>query len=162
MPNTYDPIATQTFSGTTATVTFSNISGLYTDLVLVFGGSATAGNLQIRFNSDTATNYSQADIWVSGTSLASGRETSVTALYAGDNISAPVDGMSNVIAHFNNYSNTTTFKSSLIRTSNALKTSSLAVGLWRSTSAITSITFESTNANFSSGSKVSLYGIKAA
>ncbi len=162
MANTYDPIATQTFSGSAKTVTFTNISGLYTDLVLVFGGSASSGNIQIRFNSDTSTNYSQADIWVNTGSLTSGRETSVTALYAGDNIAAPVDGMSSVIAHFNNYSNSTTFKSSLIRTSNAAKTSSIAVGLWRSTSAITSITFESTGANFSSGSKVSLYGIKAA
>jgi hypothetical protein len=60
MTATYEKIATTTLGSTTATVTFSSISGAYTDLVLVerLVKSITGGSLQVRFNSDTGTNYS--------------------------------------------------------------------------------------------------------
>ena len=38
---TYEPIETKTISSATATVTFSSISGSYTDLVLVAIGKTT-------------------------------------------------------------------------------------------------------------------------
>ena len=43
MPITYEPIATTTLTTTTASVTFSSISGSYTDLILVINGTASAG-----------------------------------------------------------------------------------------------------------------------
>ena len=45
--NTYVALATQTLGSATATVTFSSISGAYTDLVLVYNGQYASINGQI-------------------------------------------------------------------------------------------------------------------
>jgi hypothetical protein len=62
MAITYEPIATATLGTATASVTFSTISGSYTDLVLViqrrYGYSNKWYATSIRFNSDTGSNYS--------------------------------------------------------------------------------------------------------
>ena len=50
---TYEPIATASGNGPTATVTFSSISSSYTDLVIVSNVlSTTAQYLRMRLNSD--------------------------------------------------------------------------------------------------------------
>ena len=62
-----------------------------------------------------------------------------------------------------NYSNTTTFKTILMRANNAALGVDAIVGLWRSTAAINEIkVFPTGGANFETGSTFSLYGIKAA
>jgi hypothetical protein len=67
-----------------------------------------------------------------------------------------------MIAHINNYSNATTYKTALVR-SMALGTPGNCVdafvGTWRSTAAITSVTIRG---SVVSGTTYSLYGIKAA
>ena len=71
-----------------------------------------------------------------------------------------------VICNFNNYSNTTTYKTILSRTNHASEPSSRVgtqVALWRSTSAITSIEIaEVIGTTWAVGSTFTLYGIKAA
>ncbi len=63
MPATYEPLATTTLGSAASSVTFSSISGSYTDLVVVFSGTAGGGNsnLILTFNSDTGSNYSWTD-----------------------------------------------------------------------------------------------------
>ena len=63
----------------------------------------------------------------------------------------------------NNYSNATTYKTVLWRDNSNTYVAAQA-GLWRSTSAITSITLSTNSSatNFASGSTFSLYGILAA
>ncbi len=54
-------IATTTLSSAASTITFSTISGSYTDLRVVLTGKAVSGGViypAARFNSDTGTNYS--------------------------------------------------------------------------------------------------------
>jgi hypothetical protein len=55
MAKTYEPIATTTLSSAQSSVTFSSISGSYTDLVLVSNVSGSGGNanLRVTLNSDT-------------------------------------------------------------------------------------------------------------
>jgi len=68
MPATYEPISTQTLDTAVSTVTLSAIPATYTDLVLVvaYGISSTGGEvLYMRFNGDTASNYSNTRL-VSG------------------------------------------------------------------------------------------------
>ena len=55
---TYEPIATQTLASAAATITFSSIAATYTDLRLIFAKPIGGSSLLLRFNSDTATNYS--------------------------------------------------------------------------------------------------------
>ena len=169
--NTYVALATQTLGSAAASVTFSSISGAYTDLVLVIDciGTYTSTPYEIistRFNGDTASNYSQTFLYGNGTSAGSSRGSSGTSIYAGDisNQASSNLGPSTVIWQVNNYANSTTYKTLLARTNNAPASGFVeaVVGLWRSTSAITSITAITTNANFAIGSTFSLYGILAA
>jgi hypothetical protein len=172
---TYEPVATTTLSTATSSVTFSSISGSYTDLVLVLN-CATAHSSStfaaVEFNGDTGTNYSTSNLYGNGTAIGSSRQSNNN--YAWTSFFIGMDttvGNTNVITHIQNYSNTTTFKTLLSRAnrgSGALDyygTEEL-VSLWRSTSAITSITIKNfrsgTSYNFASGSNFTLYGIKAA
>ena len=162
MASTYTPIATQTLGSATTTVTFSSIPTTYTDLVIVLSTKlASTASTYMNFNGDTSGNYSLTRIYGNGTSAVSDRiGTSLTGIdvqYIGSG-----DGNVTTI-NIMNYSNATTYKTSLTRWNTAGSTGYVGanVNLWRSTSAITSIVF-SNSVNFSIGSTFTLYGIKAA
>jgi len=61
-----------------------------------------------------------------------------------------------------NYSNATTFKTALTRWGLGNAETNTTVGLWRSTSAITSVTVLPGAGNLATGSTFSLYGVKNA
>jgi hypothetical protein len=164
MPATYEPISTTTLASGTASVTFSSIPSTYTDLVLIASVSAVSvgtDSIDIQFNSDTATNYSVTYINGNGTSATSVRFSNDTKIIGGIISSTEV---STAIWHIINYANTTTYKSALAR--GGLGSSygvRQAVGLWRSTAAISTIKLYNDSAqNFAAGSIFTLYGIKAA
>jgi hypothetical protein len=160
MPATYESIATTTLGSAQATVTFSSITGTYTDLVVIIGGSlAVADNPYIQFNSDTGSNYSRTQMSGDGSTAGSSRSTSATRIvFTGGDLET-----FNAIININNYSNTTTNKTALLRANSASQRTTATVGLWRSTSAITSITFGNNSGNnFASGTVFTIYGIKAA
>lgn len=161
MPATYEPISTQTISGTsTSTVTFSSIPQTYTDLVLVSALTQSADVASyLRFNSDTGTNYSRTRLLGTGSAATSARGTSETGIefWAGT-----LTNFGNAIHQINNYSNTTTYKTSLGRINNTFDWLGANVGLWRSTSAITTVSFTVSSGYIIAGSTFTLYGIKAA
>jgi len=159
--NTYTPIATTTFASASSAYTFSSIPGTYTDLILISAAkNAVADNaIYLTFNSDTATNYSNTILYGSGTAAGSGRGSNQTYCIVGrTNTSEFCPG----ITHIQNYSNATTYKTVLSRGGNAGNYVLAYVNLWRSTSAITSMTCTSGSGNFEIGSTLSLYGILAA
>jgi hypothetical protein len=165
MAKTYEPIATTTLGSAQSTVTFSSITGTYTDLVLICQTSVASGTLQnqIQFNSDTGTNYSATILSGDGSTVLSTRNSSVSQITLGynDYNTTAIGQMS--IVNIQNYSNTTTYKTTIQRGSNANTGVSATVGLWRSTSAITSILVKNSGGvNFAIGSTFTLYGIKAA
>jgi hypothetical protein len=160
MPSTYTPIATTTLTSSSASVTFSSIPQTYTDLVVVMNAIVNVSPAfhNTSFNGDTATNYSTTWIVGDGSSAASARQAN-NSVIAG--FAANPEAL--YILNIMNYSNTTTFKSTLARTSNVNTSISAAlVGLYRSTSAINSITIAGSNNNYSAGTTATLYGIKAA
>lgn len=163
---TYTPIASTTTSGSAATVTFSSISGAYTDLIVVVNyDSVTAGNqsLNMRFNGDTATNYSYTILRGSGSAAQSANSGGAdNRIYCGSSSTGTTNIASNAIIQIQNYSNTTTYKTALIRDNNPDYYVFANVGLWRSTVAITSVTFYQSSYNFINGSTFALYGILAA
>ena len=167
MAITYEPIATTTLGSATATVTFSSITGSYTDLVLIINAAAnTSGDdLWLRFNSDTGTNYSLTTLLGNGTSASSTRRSSFSRIMSDAAYPTAANGF-NQITNIMDYSNTTTYKTVLIRSNNANTSQYVGatVGLWRSTSAITSIdlTIAGAGLQFASGSTFTLYGIKEA
>lgn len=161
MASTYTPIATTTLGSAANSVTFSSISG-YTDIKLVMNGSFSSEDYACyQFNNDTGSNYSETPIVGNGSSVSSGRATSRAFIFTQAVAASGVRFM--IQSNFMNYANTTTYKTVISRTDCVSRDITGSVGLWRSTSAITSIKlYGLTGANFESGSTFTIYGIKAA
>jgi hypothetical protein len=159
---TYTPIATTTIASAVANYTFSSIPSTYTDLVLISSvkyGSTTSHSL-VQLNGDTATNYSNTFLYGTGSSAVSSRNSGLDAGYFG----RAENGNYGVgITHFQNYANTTTYKTFISR-GDAPSTLTIAyVNLWRSTAAITSMKLIAlAGQNFEIGTTFTLYGIAAA
>ena len=89
MTATYEKIATTTLGSAQATVTFSSISGAYTDLVAIcnFGGASAAEDFTIRFNGDTNNaNYSSRRLYTDTSTIASDSPSDNTWLYSFINV----------------------------------------------------------------------------
>jgi hypothetical protein len=160
MASTYEPISTTTISGSsTSSVTFSSIPNTYTDLVLIMGFSLSANDeIDITFNGDTGGSYSRTYMEGNGSTAGSAYGTGLNAIA----ILGRGNQMTNII-NIMNYANTTTNKTLLARFSSPSNIIGAEVGLWRSTSAITSVTLNlRTSKTYVAGSVLTLYGIKAA
>jgi hypothetical protein len=115
------------------------------------------GALTVQFNSDTGSNYSVTRLYGNGTSASSDRLSNQTAFFSwGASTLNPVT----YTMQLNNYSNTTTYKTGLVRISNAGEFTAALCPMWRNTAAINSITFSLIT--FPVGTTFTLYGIKAA
>jgi hypothetical protein len=139
-------------------VTFSSIPATYRDLVLVIdfvGSSGTVGG-NVRFNSDSGSNYPRVTMVGSNdvASSTSGTETSI--------LSTTSDSTARVLATFNimDYSATDKHKSVLTR---ANRPTTVLAGAWRwaDTAAITTIQVSTAANSYAAGSVFSLYGIAA-
>lgn len=160
MAVTYEKIATTTLSSATATVTFSSISGAYTDLVAIcnFGASSAGQDFAFTINGDTGTNYSGTRIRGNGTSASSDRYSNTARLVV-DTTGVSTTLQATDIINIQNYSNTTTYKTVLCRANDASISTEAQAALWRSTAAVTSLSFAMTSGNLLSGSTFTLYGI---
>jgi len=162
MAATYEPIATTTLGSAQSSYTFTSIPATYTDLIIIANTKNTANNgdeVGIQFNSDTGTNYSRTRLFGNGASASSGRNSNTNK--GALQINSTSD-FTPLIAHVQNYANSTTYKTVISR-GNAAGYVSAYVSLWRNTAAITSITLlPDSGTTFTSGCSFTLYGIKAA
>ena len=123
-------------------------------------GSTNDEPVLIEFNSDTGSNYSQTFIYGTGSAVGgSQRQTSQTSMRIGSGNSNT--NFDTYIANVQNYSNSTTYKTVVSREASAGIVVTATAGLWRSTSAITSILIKRGSGNIATGSTFTLYGIKA-
>lgn len=177
---TYEPIATYTVtSGTPTSYTFSSIPQTYTDLVLIgaFAGQYPSNDrsqlgVQVGNGSvDTGSNYSYTYVRGNGTSASSSGGSALNQFSVATFPLGPSSSLqqNNIIIHFMNYKNTSTFKSAIVRTtamnsSNNTPYTEFQVGLWRGTSAINTIKIKdySDLYYFYPGTIFTLYGITAA
>lgn len=161
---TYTPLATTTLGSSASSYTFSSIPSTYTDLVIIISGTTSVADRTIRaqFNSDTGSNYSMTNVLGYSGGAISQRVSNVTSAYlsSSSDTTNPATYISNVM----NYSNTTTYKTVIARdsTNGSSSTAAALVSLWRSTSAINSITLFPNTGNWNTGSTFTLYGIAAA
>ncbi len=155
---TYEPIATTTLGSAQSSVTFSSISGAYTDLVLISDSILVSGTGagRLRYNSDSGSNYSNTYLYGDGSIAASGRAANLTF----NDYNFIGTSRSTSVCHIQNYSNSTTYKTFISRGNGGGITIAYA-GLWRNTAAITSIEVIGSS-NFNTGSTFTLYGIAAA
>jgi hypothetical protein len=170
MPSTYTLISSNVLSSSAASVTFSAIPSTYTDLVLrcSMRNSDTGGSaIQIRFNGDTATNYSQTVLAGYGSSVGSSRDSSISQIdfFAPDTSSNTANTFSSAEIYIPNYLISQNKPLSLcsFTEDNSVSTNIFnynTAGLWRNTAAITSVSLSNSGAlNFVSGSSFYLYGI---
>ena len=164
MPATYEPIATTTLGSAAATISFTSITSAYTDLVIVVSNiksSGSAASFTMQFNSDTASNYSMTRLAGDGSSPTSSRGTSQTqiGLTNGNNLSTTVPGM--FIINVFSYAGSTnkTVLSQFSREDPGAGQLNVTVGLYRSTTAISSIQFATNSPNIAADTTVTLYGI---
>lgn len=166
MASTYEPIATTTLGSAASSITFSSIPSTYTDLIIVLIGTGSSNNqnMYLTFNSDTGTNYSSTYLTGNGTAASSGRLPNNPNIYisagVGFNTTTPAMRYVNIFSYAGS-----TYKTTLHSESTDLNgsgTTSMSVGLWRSTSAINTVALTQGSGNFNTGTTATIYGIKAA
>jgi len=162
------PITQVTGNGTSPVIGITNIPQTFQDLLLVcnlFPSSTSArGGLQL--NNDGSSIYSWTYLNGNGSSASSSRgvDLSFIDFYAG--IGMATTNPTTVLIHISNYTNTSTFKTAIIRTAsdqNGSGITTLSVGTYRSTSALNVISISTLNGSYlwNSGSTATLYGIRA-
>jgi hypothetical protein len=159
----YESIATSVVgAGGSATITFSSIPSTYKHLqvrILAQNGNANK-NLSIQFNGDTATNYSRHLLYGTGASALAAADATVANA---DAYISPSGGFGAAIIDILDYANTNKYKTTRALggyDANGSGWITLASGSWRSTSAITSISFSNFGNNFAQYSSFALYGVK--
>jgi hypothetical protein len=166
MATTYEKIQTYTLGSAAANITFSSIPATYTDLRISFTTTpnlTTFSNTWIIFNSDTGSNYSFTRVWGNGTSALSGQSTSQSKIIIGNAAGSSTTQPSFYGVDIFSYAGST-FKTCLVDANadrNGAGSVEKTVGLWRSTSAITSITLnlEGGIIDLEPGTTATLYGI---
>lgn len=158
MAVTYQPIVSASVSAV-STTTLSSIPSTYTDLVIVAHLSSAADPaLYFRVNGDTGSNYSSTVLRGNGSAASSFRDTSDVA---GRVTSQSMESNRGVfIIQLMSYANTNVHKTALVSAAQPGTGVVRIVSLWRSTSAIDSVTLYP-GASTITGD-ISLYGIKAA
>lgn len=172
MATTYTLISSNTVSGSTTTsVSFSSIPSTYTDLVLSISGRTDSANVEdgvnLRFNSNSATNYSETFIYGNGSTASSSRDSNQTygyVYYSLDGADATASTFGNLEIYIPSYtvSQNKPISSFGVAESNAtaVRMSAGAI-LWRNTATISSIQITPlSGSNFSANSTFYLYGIK--
>lgn len=163
---TYTPLARTALTTSSATVTFSSIPQTYTDLVVSINiaGLTAQETPKMYFNGDTSALYSTTFLDGNGSSVLSNRVTAQGSFYGiGAYNSGNPTGVSSILVNINNYSNTTNNKTMLARNAGGTLSTTLTVGLYRSTSAVSSISFIVHGGNsYLPGTTFTLYGILAA
>ena len=165
--SSYESIASATGTGSSDTITFSSIPSTYTHLQIRTNAGDGAGNIiNMRFNSDSGSNYSFHWLRGNGTAATAGGSATQTEI----SYSGYARGISSImgvsITDIIDYASTSKYKTARTFFGYDLNGSGavhLSSGLWQSTSAITSISLiNNGGASFSTASTFALYGIKGA
>ena len=168
------PISTVTVgSGGAASINFTSIPAIYTDLVLKLSARGAANfnprNLYLNFNSDTGNNYLFRFLYGSGSSAGSSNSSSEgftntawVGYISGNTSTASTFG--NTEIYIPNYAGSAykSISSDAVTENNATAAyASLHASTWNSTSPITSIQLTCSNSeNFAQYSTATLYGIR--
>lgn len=169
---TFETIATTSLTGSSSDIIFSSIPATYTDLVIYLIPISNGNNyVAVQFNSDTSSggsNYSRIAWSTSGGTPSADQRSNRYAIEIDVNESLGTTGSNTTNQiHIFNYANTSTFKTIHAKNSGAGRNTGgdgvgHGSGTWRSTDAINSVRLSLNAGTFSSGTRATLYGIKAA
>ncbi len=165
----YESIATASGTGSSGTITFSSIPSTYTHLQIrgISRNSYPSSQTNVRFNSDTGSNYANHMLYGEGNATYAAQNVSQTYFrFYGLAYSSLTAGiMSGHIIDILEYGTTAKYKT--IRTlggydANGSGEQGLFSGLWINSAAITSIDLIATSGNWTTDTRFALYGIKGA
>jgi hypothetical protein len=164
----YESIQTVTVgAGGQASVTFSSITSTYKHLqirAITKGNNTIPSQIDITFNSDTAANYSWHQLAGNGTSAFADNSINRNNIVGFNAVASSATNVFNSsVMDILDYSNTNKYKTTRNLTgydNNGSGVVSLDSGSWRSTSAITSITFTARANLIGQYSSFALYGIR--
>ncbi len=173
MPATYTLITSSTLTTSAASVTFSNIPGTYTDLVLRLSARSNPASdyttFKLVYNSDTSALYSETRLYAEATnsiyaSTQGGRNNNTARYTKGSAGTSTSDTFSNFELYIPSYTTSRNKSMSQFGVAENNTTDagvSVYATLYRSTSAITAIEIGNFSTDtFNSGSSFWLYGIK--
>lgn len=155
---------TEVSSSGAADITFSSISGNFTDLLLLFGVRGSNNNVSLRFNGSQS-GYTSRLIRSSGSGAPS------TFLQSGDQmywmaaiVQNTANTFSNGMIYIPNYTSNTNkmvIAESVSENNETLSYQETTAGIWANTNAITSVSifFEQGGASFTQFTSATLYGI---
>ncbi len=150
-----------------SSITFNSIAGTYASLqIRMFGfDNGAGGRFAMQFNSDTGTNYTRHVLSGSGSVVGAAGNTLRSFCQLSSFYSNPSSTYGyGIITDIHDYASSTKYKTVRTLSGQDLNGSgeiTMYSNLWLNTNAITSITI-STDGTFSSGTTISLYGIKGA
>lgn len=164
---------TEAGSGGASNIEFTSIPGTYDDLWILLSTRVAGGvyivNNRIRFNGDTGSNYSRTALYVYSNVSSSSRSSNGTGVLYGvePGATATANVFGNSSIYIPQYANTNSYKQFISDTAPPNNSASdwqneYVAGLWRSTSAITSIRLENPSSNLAQYSTATLYGITKA
>jgi|688.fasta_scaffold669914_1 hypothetical protein len=170
---TYTLISSNVLASSAVSVTFSAIPSTYTDLEIRISARSndaqTYGRITMRFNGSEVANYSRTRLFGYSTTATSSRDADDNGITQdfvnGNSATANTFGSMQIYIPSYTSSNYKPVSSFGVSESNATTEIYRAVtaGLWRDTSAITSILLrDNSGANWLSGSSFYLYGISNA
>lgn len=155
-------IATTTLGSAASSIVFTSIPATYTDLRIVFVGTATsATGLRAQFNSDTGTNYSRTSLLGDGSAVYSQRGTNIAFISLGinDNLSTTIPTLRTMDVFSYAGSTNKTVLTNESTDSNGGGAATIAVQMWRNTGAITSVSLNVSGTTMAAGTTATLYGI---
>jgi hypothetical protein len=159
----YDALATVTVGSAVSTITFAGIPSGYKHLQLrsMCFGTSDDENLYIRFNSDSGSNYARHYLEGNGSSAsASGTAPDTGGVFSNtSNGTSPYVSVTDIL-DFADINKFKTLRALSGRDRNGSGSIALRSSLWRSTSAVTSITILAGGGSLASGAQFALYGVK--
>ena len=172
-PTDFDLLETTELSTTTNTITFTNLNN-YTDykhlqlrMVTRTDAVGVASNHYLRFNSDTGTNYYSHRLYANN-EVRKQNENAInvmtirTGAHAGGGVTGVYGVAISDIFDFSSTSKKATMRTFEGRTDADTESEvSFSTQFWNDTSAATSLTIFPSSGDYVSGSRFSLYGIKA-
>lgn len=166
MPVTYDSIASITVSSATPSINMLNIPSTFSNLKLIitcFYTSGGNGLLQVRFNDSGATAYGSLTAFTANNGTNRSNFNNQNWMNVDGNAptgtgNQPAIYEMDIVGH--NQSNQKTVL--LCKGGGANFNTFFSTNEWTNNSIVTQINFQSLNASFDVGTKISLYGIQGA
>jgi hypothetical protein len=154
-------------SGGAATIDFTNIPQIYTDLVVKVScrGDSTASAFTALRLLPNGSSSNGATRWIRGNGSAASSDTDATGIYSGesDTDGATASTFANIEWYIPNYgsSNNKSFSVDSVHENNATTAyAHLVAGLWSNTSPILSLILDLASGSFVQYSTATLYGIR--